>query len=242
MVKHYSDKLRIVDLFTYPTVRTLTRYLSGVIPDTESKRKVSNHQQEQQLASHNQQDIAIIGMAGCFPGAADIKAFWHNLTNGVETISKFTYEELVEKGVDAELLKHKNFVPAAGIIKDIDFFDSHFFGYRPTEADIMDPHHRLFLEVAYQALEQSGYLSDDYSGSIGVFAGMSQSAYFTKYIQENKHLSKSLGSWKGGLATSPEFLATKVFYKLNLRGPSTKYQYGMFDIVSPQSRQLVTIC
>src|SRR5262249_20449451 len=94
--------------------------------------------------------IAIIGMAGRFPGAKNLTEFWHNLQNGVESISFFTEEELKASGVDINLINDPNYVSARGLLDDIDLFDASFFGFSPREAEITDPQHRLFLECAWE--------------------------------------------------------------------------------------------
>ncbi len=122
-------------------------------------------------------DIAIIGMAGRFPGANNIEEFWENLKAGVESITFFTDQELEASGVAPEWLSNPDYVKAGGILDDIELFDADFFECTPREAQIMDPQHRLLLECAYEALESSGYTPYTYQGSIGVFAGTRTSEY-----------------------------------------------------------------
>src|ERR1051325_2707464 len=97
-------------------------------------------------------DIAIIGMAGRFPGAKNVDEYWDNLRLGVESISFFSDEELLASGVDPAALTAPNYVKAAPLLNDVDLFDASFFGYSPKEAQFMDPQHRLFLECAWEAL------------------------------------------------------------------------------------------
>src|SRR5690606_5192923 len=98
-------------------------------------------------------EIAVVGLAGRFPGAENIKQFWRNLREGVESISFFTEEEVLEAGANEALVANPNYVRARGILGNIDRFDATFFGYSPGEAALMDPQHRIFLETAWQALE-----------------------------------------------------------------------------------------
>src|SRR5581483_5434111 len=121
--------------------------------------------------------LAIIGMAGRFPGARDVQAFWRNIARGVVSIRPFGDEELLQAGVDPELLAESNYVKVGTILEGVDQFDASFFGYTPREAETMDPQHRLFLECAWQALEQAGYDPSTYRGLIGVFAGSAFSSY-----------------------------------------------------------------
>ena len=101
--------------------------------------------------------IAIVGMAGRFPGAANLRQHWDNLRAGVESITFFTDEELAAAGVDAGLLRNPRYVRARGVLQGAELFDAVFFGLSPREAEIMDPQHRVFLETAWEALESAGY-------------------------------------------------------------------------------------
>src|SRR6476469_1676180 len=101
-------------------------------------------------------EIAVIGMAGRFPGARNLEQFWQNLCDGVESIKFFTTEELLAKGCDAKFLDDPNYVKAEAVLDDIEMFDASFFGFIPREASLMDPQHRLFLEHAWEALENAG--------------------------------------------------------------------------------------
>jgi acyl transferase domain-containing protein len=114
--------------------------------------------------------VAIIGMAGRFPGAKNLDEFWLNLCNGVESTTFFSNEELLASGIDPSLLNDPNYIKAGAILEDIDRFDAAYFGYNPREAAIIDPQHRLFLECAWEALEAAGYNSQTYTGRIGTYA------------------------------------------------------------------------
>ena len=92
-------------------------------------------------------EIAIIGMAGCFPGAENIEEFWHNLRDGVESITCFSEAELAAAGVNPAVLNDPNYVKAWSVLADAELFDAPFFGFTPREAEIMDPQHRLFLNA-----------------------------------------------------------------------------------------------
>src|SRR5689334_23023581 len=122
-------------------------------------------------------DIAIIGMAGRFPGAGDVDAFWSNLCQGVESIAVFTDQELIAAGVSSALLDNPHYVKAGAPLEGIEEFDAPFFGLMPREAEITDPQQRLFLECAWQALERAGYNPDTYPGAIGVYAGAGMNTY-----------------------------------------------------------------
>jgi acyl transferase domain-containing protein/acyl carrier protein len=167
--------------------------------------------------------IAIIGLAGRFPGAAGIDELWRNLRDGVESVTFFTDEELIAAGLDAELLAHPGYVKARPVLADPDLFDSGFFGYSPREATLMDPQHRLFLECCWQALEDAGYDAERHGDQVGVFAGVSFSTYLFN-LYSNPELVEQVGFRPLLLGNDKDYLATRVSYKLNLRGPSVTVQ------------------
>ncbi|WP_414542079.1 SDR family oxidoreductase [Nostoc sp. CCY0012] len=169
----------------------------------------------------NGSEIAIIGLSGKFPGAKDVEEFWQNLQNGVNSVSFFSDEELLSSGVDPDVLKNPNYVKAASLLEDVELFDAAFFGFNPREAEITDPQHRLFLECAWQALENAGYNSDIYKGAIGVFGGSSLSSYLLNvYLNQNL----SFSGHQLSIAGDKDYLTTRVSYKLNLTGPSYTVQ------------------
>ncbi|MBD2344916.1 SDR family NAD(P)-dependent oxidoreductase [Anabaena subtropica FACHB-260] len=176
------------------------------------------------INSLNEDEIAIIGMAGRFPGADKIDSFWQNLSNGVESISFFTNEELISAGVNSELLSDRNYVKASGVLEDIELFDAAFFGFSPREAEITDPQHRLFIECVWSALENAGYNSENYQGQIGLFAGVAASTYLLSNLYSNQDLMESVDSYQILIGNDKDFLPTQISYKLNLRGPSINVQ------------------
>jgi acyl transferase domain-containing protein/acyl carrier protein len=168
--------------------------------------------------------VAIIGMSGRFPGAKNLDDFWQNLRDGVESISFFTNQELEAIGVDPALLSRPNYVKARAVLKDVDLFDAAFFGFNPKEAEILDPQHRLFLECAWEALENAGYDPETYPGLIGVFASGSPSVYYLFNLYPNRELREFMSNFQLTIANDREFLPTRVSYKLNLKGPSVNCQ------------------
>ena len=167
--------------------------------------------------------IAIVGMDCRFPGANGADAFWRNLRDGVESISFFSEQELLASGIDPATFSQPNYVPARGVLDDIDRFDAGLFDFTQREAEILDPQQRLFLECAWAALEHAGYAPEHFEGSIGVYAGASSSTYvFNPYA--NRDLMRRLGDFALALANGREYLATRLSYKLNLQGPSVTVQ------------------
>jgi acyl transferase domain-containing protein/thioesterase domain-containing protein/acyl carrier protein len=167
--------------------------------------------------------IAIIGKSGRFPGAGNLNQFWRNLCAGKESISFFTEEELLSAGVDPELLRNPNYVKARGVLEDADLFDAQFFGFAAREAQLIDPQQRVFLECAWEAIEDAGYASDD-PGMIGVYASSSMSTYILRNLWSNPGILNSSDILQILLGNDKDHVAMRVSYKLNLRGPSVCIQ------------------
>ncbi len=178
--------------------------------------------------------IAVIGMACRFPGASNPDAFWENLCRGTESITFFSDAELHPR-VDSKRHKLSNYVKARGVLKDADKFDASFFNISPREAEIMDPQQRIFLEVAWEALENAGYNPETYDGLMGVYAGMGENTYFVNHVQSRMDLIETFGEYQTGLGNLPHYLATRVSYALNLKGPSVNVYTGC-------STSLVAVC
>ena len=169
-------------------------------------------------------EIAVIGMAGRFPGAKNLDQFWQNLCEGVESIKFFTYEELLAKGVDAKTLEDPNYVKAEAVLDDIEMFDASFFDFTPREASLIDPQHRLFLEHAWEALENAGYAAGERQVRIGVYAGESINSYLLSNLYPNRELIESAGGFQVVINNDRDYLATHIAYKLNLTGPALTVQ------------------
>ncbi|NEQ40108.1 MAG: type I polyketide synthase [Okeania sp. SIO3I5] len=170
------------------------------------------------------QGIAIIAMSGRFPQAEDTNQFWQNLKDGVESISFFSDRELLESGVEAELINNPNYVKARAVMSDIDMFDANFFGYSRKEAEYMDPQQRLFLECAWETIEKGGYNPDTYEGLIGVYSGIGMNYYLLNNLYPNHDSDNLLDSYQLMIGSDKDFLATRVAYKLNLKGPAINVQ------------------
>jgi acyl transferase domain-containing protein len=169
--------------------------------------------------------IAVIGMAGRFPGAPDVDAFWEMLRDGREGISFFSAAELIESGISPKLVHNPSYVRARGILPDIERFDARFFGYSPREAEILDPQHRFFLEYCWTALEAAGYASDKPVDPIGVFAGsIGSNTYLVNNLLGNQELRENVGDYPMFVANDRDSLTTRAAYKLNLRGPAVTVQ------------------
>lgn len=168
--------------------------------------------------------IAIIGMSGRFPGASTLDQFWLNLRNGIESIDRFSIEEMIACGVPEDIARDPEYVPAKGIVDDISGFDAEFFGFSPREASHMDPQHRIFLECAWEALEHAGYDPLTSQQPIGLYAGCGDATYLYHLLQSHTHLADTAKDPSVFFGNYRDFFATRVAYRLNLRGPSINIQ------------------
>jgi acyl transferase domain-containing protein/NAD(P)-dependent dehydrogenase (short-subunit alcohol dehydrogenase family) len=169
--------------------------------------------------------IAVVGMAGRFPGAPDVRRFWRNVREGVESIRALDEAELDAAGVPRNVREDPRFVPVAAVLDGMDRFDARFFGFSPRDAAILDPQHRHFLETAWAALEDAGHVPERFPGAIGVFAGSGANAYLWTNLLTNPDLVRDVGFFLlRHTGNDKDFLATRVSYELNLTGPSVNVQ------------------
>ncbi|MEM1418139.1 MAG: type I polyketide synthase, partial [Myxococcota bacterium] len=170
-------------------------------------------------------DIAIVGLAARLPGAWNVDELWQNLVAGRESIRQYTEEELLEAGESAGRLRQPNYVRAASPLDGVPLFDGEFFGFSPKESAIMDPQHRHFLEVCWEAFESAGHPPELFEGPIGVFAGCGMGSYFYFNVCSNQGLVDDVGMFLlRHTGNDKDFLATRVSYLLNLHGPSVNVQ------------------
>lgn len=177
------------------------------------------------MSKHLSGDIAIIGMSGRFPGARNVREFWDNLRAGVESVAPITAEELDAAGIPKSIYERPDYIRSGAFLSDVDRFDAPLFDYSPREARMMDPQHRLFLEVCWEAMEDAGYGDFSNAQNVGVFAG--GGANMASYLLSPWHMNASLRGAITSLehvATDKDFVPTKVSYKLNLTGPSMGIQ------------------
>ncbi|MBB6254971.1 non-ribosomal peptide synthetase/type I polyketide synthase [Nitrospirillum iridis] len=177
-----------------------------------------------QPASPQPTEIAIVAMACRFPGVRDVQEFWHMLRDGREAITSFSDEELLARGVPADLLADPAYVKRGAVVEGIEDFDADLFGYSPQEAALLDPQNRLFLECVWEALEAAGHAGEGGTRDIGVFAGAGVNTYFLNHLAGNAEVLETFGSFQIMLANDKDYLATLASYKLNLTGPSATVQ------------------
>ncbi|WP_060893423.1 hybrid non-ribosomal peptide synthetase/type I polyketide synthase [Streptomyces europaeiscabiei] len=199
-------------LFRHSTVRRLTTFLSGdTTPAASAAPALAGERADEEA-------VAIVGVALRLPGASDAEEFWANLRGGVESIRRFTDQEMLDAGVPAHVVEDPAFVHAKGYVGDADLFDAEFFGYSPSEAENMDPQHRLFLETAWQGLENAGIVHDTHPGRIGVFGGVGFGGY------DLGDPEGSSEAFRAAIGNMNDFLTTRLAHKLNLRGPALTVQ------------------
>lgn len=170
-------------------------------------------------------DIAIVGMAAHLPGASSVAEYWRNLREGVESIRRMSDEELREAGVPQAMLARPDYVPFAAPLEKFEHFDGEFFGFSPKESAILDPQHRQFLEVAWEALETAGHMPETFTGPIGVFAGCGMGSYFYFNICSNPEMVDDVGMFLlRHTGNDKDFLSTRVSHVFDLKGPSISLQ------------------
>lgn len=178
--------------------------------------------------------VAIVGMAGRFPKSADIEEYWENLVAGRELLTEFSEDEIVASGVPRDsLLESRR--RTRGVLDGAFDFDARFFGFTPREAEIMDPQQRVFLEVAWEALEDAGYDSERPPGPIGVWAGSGINTYFSANVATRPDVLGPFGMFGAVVLNEKDFISTRVSYAMDLRGPALTVQTAC-------STSLVAVC
>ncbi|MGO4907387.1 SDR family NAD(P)-dependent oxidoreductase [Pseudorhodobacter sp. W20_MBD10_FR17] len=173
----------------------------------------------------SENDIAIVGMAAHLPGAGSVSQYWTNLAAGVESIRHLTEAELLAAGETPARMRHRNYVPAAAPLDNFDHFDAEFFGFSPKEAAILDPQHRQFLEVAWEALEDAGHPPESFPGTVGVYGGCGMGSYFYFNLCSNLDLVENTGMFLlRHTGNDKDFLSTRVSHIFDLKGPSINVQ------------------
>jgi amino acid adenylation domain-containing protein len=226
LVEALGRDVPLITLFQYPTIGSLARHLAtAAVPVAMGPAEPARYvPRAPRSASGIETDIAVIGLSGRFPGAADVSRLWLNLVAGREGIRFFSAEELIAAGVDPELVARPEYVKAKGILGDVDLFDATFFGLNPREAELMDPQHRVFLECAWEALEDAGWEAERFPGQVGVYAGLSMNTYLLTNLLSHMELVASADTLQASLGNDKDPLTARVSYKLNLKGPSVTIQ------------------
>jgi amino acid adenylation domain-containing protein len=218
-------RVTMVDLFRCATVESLARLL-GEVPDEETLPRRGYRHAARRRAPREREPVAVVGMAGRFPRCRNVDELWESLRAGRECLTVLSEEELLAAGAGLQEVHDPRYVRVRGVLEDVDLFDAAFFGITPREAEILDPQHRLFLECAWEALEDAGYDPARHAGRIGVYAGSGLPSYLLHNLASNHAVMRSLGGFQTMIANDKDYLPTRVSYKLNLRGPSLSVQTG----------------
>ena len=219
----YGHEIPAVKVFQHPSIAKLASFLEKSDSNADFLIQAQSHARHRRVANDERDSaldsVAIVGMSGRFPGAANIAQLWSNLRNGVESISFFAPEEL-GPGIDRQLRNDPDYIRARGLIEGADLFDASFFGISPLEAKVMDPQQRVFLELAQQALEDAGYDPERSKGSIGVFAGIGDNHYYTTNLLSHPDLLAMAGNLAVEYGNQKDYIALRTAYLLDLRGPA----------------------
>lgn len=223
------EKLTMVDLYKYPTIAALASFVDSNMEEDSFFVREDAHVERMRLrrrlmAEAGGEKIAIVGMAGRFPGADTVEQFWNNICEKKESITFFAPEQLRAAGVPDSVIQAPNYVPAKGVLHDVAGFDAAFFRFTPREAQITDPQQRLFLECAWEALEDAGCVPERFKGRIGVYGGVGINQYLVNNLAAHPELVASVGDYALMLGNDKDFLCTRVSYKLNLDGPAVVVQ------------------
>ncbi|MHC6529717.1 beta-ketoacyl synthase N-terminal-like domain-containing protein [Vibrio proteolyticus] len=229
IVEHIQIDLSVVDMFSYPTANSLAEFIveqNKVVAHSGSTNTciASSASEDNYDVSYDEQpeagedNIAIIGMAGSFPGAENIHEFWDNLITGKESLSSFTKEELLKEGIEPKLLDCPEYVKSKGVFPNVGEFDAEFFGYTPFEANQMDPQVRAFHTSCWQALQDASLTPKTSDKKIGLYAAASGNLQWL--AQAMLTAEGSAGQYSTMTVADKDYMSTCVAYKLNLTGPA----------------------
>jgi acyl transferase domain-containing protein len=168
-------------------------------------------------------EVAVIGLAGRFPGARDVHQFWNNLREGKECLTELSDEDMAAAGAPKDAMRSPRWVRRVRSIEGADRFDAAFFGVSPREADLIDPQQRIFLECSWEALEDAGYDADRLRVPVGVYGGSRFNSYLLN-VYSNQGLVRRTGDLQVQISNDKDYLATRVSYRLDLGGPSMTVQ------------------
>lgn len=218
----FKLKLSIVALFQHTTIRQLAGHIMSLLG--HSKTTESSENLTKSPRSDKSEPIAIVGMACRLPGVKDVNDFWKLLLEEKSNLREFSIEELRAHNIDKSVINAESYVKRGAVFEDAFEFDAGFFGYSLKEAEMMDPQQRLFLECAFEALENSGNVPDKFKGDIGVFASQGRNYYYPNNVLPNHKDMSGNQIFQTILSNEKDFLSTRVSYKLNLTGPSITLQ------------------
>jgi amino acid adenylation domain-containing protein len=218
--KRLGVEVAVLRIFEHPTIAAMARHLEGSKADMSFVREARDRARKRRaLSPPGAFDVAIVGMAGRFPGARDLEQLWTNLSEGRETVTVFGRDEL-DPLVPKRERDDPAYVPARGVLEDADLFDAAFFGISPSEAELMGPQLRVFLEVAWEAFENAGIVGGEVPGPVGVWAGMGNNHYYLFNVLTRPDKLAVMGEIAAEIANEKDHIAPRVSHKLDLKGPS----------------------
>jgi amino acid adenylation domain-containing protein len=215
--QHVKKKISVVNFFQYPTIRMLAKF----IDEKNDLLELHNVKKDNYVLHH---EIAVIAVNGKFPGANNIEEFWDILISQRNPLEEFALER-INQHIRKEAAADPNYVRMQGIYPGQEFFDYQFFGIAEVEAELMDPQQRKFLELSYNAIELAGYSPDKLEGKVGVYAGMGNSKYH-RLVDLFPDKFSQLGEFNVMLGLEKDYIATRVAYKMNLKGPAVSIHTG----------------
>lgn len=173
----------------------------------------------------SENDVAVVGMAGRFAGASDVDELWRRVVAGDDCLTDLTADDLLGEGVASATVADPAYVRRTGALDDVEGFDHRFFGIGARDAAVMDPQHRHFLEVAWEALESAAIVPEKFAGAIGVFGGCGMDTYLINNLITNPKLLDQMGWFLlRHTGNDKDFLTNNVAYRLDLRGPAVNVQ------------------
>jgi amino acid adenylation domain-containing protein len=211
----YQINLPVTKLYQFPRIKNLASFLDG--------RKTKKEIKKRKHSPNTNADVAIIGMSGRFPGANSIEALWRVLIEGKETTRFFSDAEL-DSSLPPALKNNPDYVKARGVVDNAGEFDAAFFGITPKLAELMDPQQRIFLEIAWEALEKAGYVNGKHDHTIGVFAGVRHNTYYAYQVLPNLEKIENVGRFQVVTLNDKDYVATRTAYALDLKGPAVNVQ------------------
>jgi acyl transferase domain-containing protein len=219
--------VRVTDLFLHPTVRALAAHVKrshGVAERPARAAAPTTAAPAVPRLDAGPDGVAVIGMAGRFPGADGVEAFWENVVGGIESTTTFAARELEDARIPPEWLRHPRFVPVRGVCRSLVDFDPAAFKLTEREASLLDPQIRLLLECSVEALEDAAIdplrAHRDHHLRIGIFAATSRSSYYLNHLLHCGDALRAFSPLQVSMSTDKSYAATQVAYRLSLVGPA----------------------
>ena len=219
LASDFGASLPIARVFEYTTRRALARFLASGDGHRDPGSTSDANRAGTTEAPPPLEPIAVVGIAGRFPGAPSVAELWRVFVDGRHTERVFTRDEL-DPSLDPELTSQSDYVLARGVLDDVELFDNDYFQINPREAEVIDPQQRVFLEVVVEALDAAAIDCARYPGAIGLYAGSGNTTYFSDHLRPRPEVIDRVGALAVRLGNEKDFLVTRVAHKLGLRGPA----------------------